>query len=305
MKTSTILFLFISISLGSINSVIGQEVWKKNDNVFIKLAQTESSAHASNSHPANIDSTALQLALEAVNIPKSKRKFVPLFSEEQQETLSEHLTAGLKRAKANQDVLFVLEKQKKSLAGLKTEQVFISGRAFYKDEKLNIIIGEYDKPRNRAYEMAYDPTNQGLVTYDFEFGSRDKASRVSYKSLVFGSDHIDIVANNRKDWLAFDLAGIQAAPFITRPTAQLVQYTTQTTNQHNAPRIVAQQPSATPLSAVPQTPVNTHVTPLPSVTKDAKEDLVHRFETLEKLWKKGLISEKEYNEKRKALLSEL
>lgn len=298
MKTLNRLFLLTFLTLSFVSTSFAQnktsqtEIWKQDDNIYIKLAPTESSARNKNAHPVELETSTLLLALESIYIKKSRRNYLPLFSEAQQITLATYLATGLKQAKNNQDVVFVLEKEKVLLGGLKRDKVFVSGRAFYSEGQLNIIIGEYDKGRNRAYEMAYDPTNQGLITYDFDYGSRNKKSNVKYGPVEFSSDSIHFAQNGRDDWIAFDIDSLtteeaqlaeqpkfQPQPSIDRPS--------------NLPARQTQPPS--PRAQPVQTP--------PKISEDS--DLISRFVTLEELKKKGLISDEEYEKKRKELLSEL
>ena len=79
-----------------------------------------------------------------------------IFTEKQIELLSKFLVKGLIQAKANQDIIFALEKTYSRLLGLKTDRLFVAGRVFYKDDKLNIIIGDYDRARDEGVILDED-----------------------------------------------------------------------------------------------------------------------------------------------------
>lgn len=298
MKTFNLLLLSTFLTLSFISPSFAQtskantEVWSQDDNIYIKLAPTESSSKISNAHPVELETSTLLLALESIYIKKSRRNYVSLFSEAQQITLATYLATGLKKANKNQDVVFVLEKEKLLLGGLKRDKVFVSGRAFYADGQLNIIIGEYDKARNRAYEMAYDPTNQGLITYDFDYGSRSKASGVKYGPVEFASESIRFAQNGREDWIAFDINSLSTEE---AQLAEQPKFQPQSTVERSSDLPARQSHPPSPRTQPVQTP--------PKISEDS--DLISRFVTLEELKKKGLISDQEYEKKRKELLSEL
>ena len=98
-----------------------------------------------------------------------------------------------------------MAKEKRTLGGLKKQTYFIAGRVFFNDGLLNLIIGEYNRIANSAYEMAYDPTNQGLVEYDFNYGERVVSKFPFNEKLAFTLSSVTM-KSTRTDWVTVNVA---------------------------------------------------------------------------------------------------
>jgi len=99
-----------------------------------------------------------------------------VFSIPQITLLGQQLAKGLNKARPGQDIIFVMEGRESKLI-LLTKKTFIAGRAFYRDNKLNIILGEYDLVRNDAVENLLDKSGRGNISYIFNHGKRSKESK--------------------------------------------------------------------------------------------------------------------------------
>ncbi len=265
-----IISIFFATPSFSSNTIL----WSEDKNTVIKIQDnnfevkklrksdiTESELIGQkNSQPVVLNEKDILKFLSSIKIVKNKNATESLFTEEQQSNLAKYLVIGLKKASPHQDILFSLAKEKRALGGLKKQTYFIAGRAFFNDGILNLIIGEYNRLANSAYEMAYDPTNQGLVEYDFNYGERLTPKFPFNEELVFTLSSVTM-KSGRTDWVTVNVAEL-----------------------HN-----------TTLS--------------PDIVKEAlkphKDTLIERFKTLEKLRKEGLITQEEYEQKRKVLLENL
>jgi hypothetical protein len=265
-------------------------IWQENENIFVKYTTRDGDKKINNSHPVDIDAMDIHAMLAAVHVEKRKNKQEPLFSADQQIILSQQIAAGLRSGRPDQDIVFALQREESTLAGLKIDHYFVAGRVFYANDHLNLIIGDYERPRNRAYEMAYDPTNRGLVKYTFNMGSREQDKYSFDEKLVFHASNISFEEqSNRNDWLQFDMDNVDAQATMANSEA-------------------VSEPDEYSAAAAPVS--QTYVAPQPSVQVNAAPEsvdnsLINRFKTLEALRKDGLISEQEYERKRKALLDEL
>lgn len=265
-----IIMVFFSTPSFSSDTIL----WRESENSLIKIqdnnidgkklkngdiAESELTEKL-NSQPVEIDEQDILKFLSSIKIIKNKSTTEPLFTEKQQNNLAKYLSIGLKKAKPHQDILFSLAKEKRTLGGLKKQTYFIAGRAFFNEGLLNLIIGEYNRVANSAYEMAYDPTNQGLVEYDFNYGERVVSKFPFNEKLAFTLSGVTMKPT-RTDWVTVNVAELHKTPL--------------------SPDIVKE------------------------ALKPNKDTLIKRFKTLEKLRKEGLITEEEYEQKRKVLLSNL
>lgn len=263
---STITSLFFNINLS-----IAADIWQEDKNNYIKISPSQD---ANNSHPFSLSNEAVSKILTSIHIKKNSKSTELLFSEEQITLLSHYLPIALSKAASDEDVIFALSQKKSSLGGLKTSTYYVSGTAFVSEGKLNILIGEHNKVANRAYEMAYDPTNQGIVEYDFNFGNRIKPKFGFDTPVSFTANGLTLANNNRSDWIISEL-------------------------------------NVQPLQAMAKNTVVASTNAQPTVIKasiqenEKSDDLVARFKQLEALKNANLISVEEYKMKRKQLLDEL
>jgi hypothetical protein len=193
-------------------------IWKADKNVFFKHTEQDNSYFGNNNHPVVLNPEEIRKALESLKIlvkddTEADKAQNSVFTDEQIELLSQNLAKGLSNAKPNQDIIFALEKSHKKALGLIKDRSFVAGRAFYKDEKLNIIIGDYDRPRDKGFEAAYDPTQVGIVSYHFDHGRRSQNSKGFKKTIieVQGIENKQLEDVRRKDWLVIDLKLVSEA----------------------------------------------------------------------------------------------
>ena len=211
--TTFFIMLISSLSAYSLDILEDKDVyWNVGRNVYFKFDKQDSKATGRNDHPVELSSKQIKTAMESIQIWEKDdlelaEETPPVFTEKQTSLLGQHLAKGLKKAKPDQDILFVLDKRADRLFGLKTDIFYVAGRAFYKDGKLNIIIGDYDRPRLEGYEKAYDPTEVGIVGYNFLHGRRT-ASDDQFKEntiKVSGIENKVVKKRVRKDWFMIDV----------------------------------------------------------------------------------------------------
>lgn len=263
---STITSLFFNINLS-----IAKDIWQEDKNTYIKISPSQD---VNNSHPFSLSNESVSKILTSIHVKKSSKSTEPLFSEEQITLLSNYLPIALSKAASNEDVIFALSQKKSSLGGLKTSTYYVSGSAFVSEGKLNILIGEHNKVANRAYEMAYDPTNQGIVEYDFNFGNRIKPKFGFDTPVSFTANGLALANSNRNDWIVSEL-DVQPMQSVAKNTM-----------------MVSTNVQPTVIKASMQ-------------ENEKSDDLVARFKQLEALKNANLITEEEYKMKRKQLLDEL
>ncbi|MFW2439210.1 MAG: hypothetical protein ACN4GR_07550, partial [Arenicellales bacterium] len=134
-------------------------IWQASSNEFLKFIDQDSSVNGPNDHPVALEANEIKASLDSLRIQEkhghtSKEAFKPVFTVAQRDILSRYLTEGLKNAKPRQDIIFAMERSVPRARVLKPNRYFVAGRVFYKDNRLNIIIGDYDRPRLDGYELA-------------------------------------------------------------------------------------------------------------------------------------------------------
>jgi hypothetical protein len=240
---------------------------------YVRIETREPGA-ATNQHPFAIAPAALRAVLEQVQLagPKPER----LLTVKELDEIVEPLSAALARATAEQDVSIAVSDQFGFLGPLASRAV-TTARVFRRDGQLQFIAGLV----RRDFESQF--RGSGMLI-PFEPGQRAKPVERSAKLGVTGGNGSTV----RDDWVALSTNVAAAAP---APAAVPVTSTT--------PAATAVAPAAT--AAAPA------VIPAPAA-RDA--DTIYRttserLRALEKLFKDGLISEAEYQEKRRQILRDL
>lgn len=310
---------FFPGSIFAINILEDQDViWEASRNVFIKYAKQDAASFGVNDHPVDLQVEELRKALGSMRIsqkgnadPEQEQKAV--FTREQIETLSENLAKGLANARPDQDVIFSLVKTVGRLLGTRPKNLYVAGRAFYSDGKLNFIIGDYDRPGDEGFEAAYDPTHVGIVTYVFEHGRREKSSRIFDKASIKapGVEYKQLNGKRRNDWLVIDLRLASEAVDLSISTQKAEEKAKKReeikelmgTEEATAIGATAATPATeTPTTAAPAT--STATTPTPAATPGT-QSFEERLTILKVLRDKGLITDEEYAMKRRQILNEL
>lgn len=270
-------------------------LWQSGPNQYFKLAPQDDKSIGENDHPVDVNESVIELGLGLIRFKGRDtdpfKSLKPVFDDKQINSMAMYIAQGLKNATAKQDIIFVMEKAQQKLLGLKTDSYFVAGRAFFKDGHLNIIMGDYQKERNRGYETAYDPTNAGIVNYSFVHGSRSGKQKTNFPferaiQNLPGVENKNLNGNTRRDWFVVDLSA-SAEAYANRVELERQQELSR--KRKELEEIFGQ--------SLPQMTNGTRVAP-----KMSPED---RLTTLNELKTKGLVTDEEYEAKRKQILEEL
>ena len=298
-------------------------IWETGRNVFVKYAKQDDSRFGANDHPVELEAEAIGKALSALEFAghepgRSKKKEGAVFTDGQIRTLSEYLAKGLRAAKPGQDILFSLEKVSRRSFGLKASRLFVAGRAFYKDGRLNLIFGEHDRAGDEGFEAAYDPTHVGIVSFNFDHGARTTASRGFTKTVaeIQGVERKRINDGQRNDWLVLDLqkasdgADLRARTRREEELARKQRELRELTEQADADRregtgrsqtAPVAEPVAVPAPAQAAAPASATV----EAPSPAQTSIEERLTILNQLRDKDLINAEEYAKKRQDILDDL
>jgi len=226
-------------------------------------------------HPAEISETDMTRILESIQaveppgmlsqlILKSKAEPEQAFIPAEARFLAKPLSAALKAAQPDQRVVFFLHHQRSVYKGTTS-----SGVVFVKDKRLNILLGRYRMGNEPGHQDIPTLGNPFTVTNDQDF----YLTAGPFQSLVEEESKAPGGKENvfPKRWLIIDYASLLNPP-------------PQTASPQAAP------PATEPAKVEPAP-----VAPLPFTLED-------KLKTLNKLKEEGLITDEEYNEKKKELL---
>ncbi len=285
-------------------------IWQGTRNNYFKYVAQDTTAFGKNDHPVVLKEQEIKAALSTLEYTKKKllgaETITPVFSYSQIQLLGQHLTTGLKQATPEQDIIFVIGGKSKKLLIL-TKSTFLAGRAFYKSGKLNIIIGEFDFPRNDALEKVLDPGDTGEIAYSFDFGSRTSASRSLKKMALIGIPGVmqkKIQNKPRPDWFEIDLKSAAAAALAKKDESG-------NPDGLNQDKALAREGEAAKM-ARERRAMRAEMARLRKAVKQRTNDsstsekrIEERITTLDQLLEKKLISQEEYAIKRKEILNDI
>lgn len=223
------------------------------------------SGAAPNDQPISFTATQIRAVLAMLRTSQDNE---PLFNEDELNEVAAPIATALSKASAREDVAFAVAGKHGALAAI-TQSAVTSGRVFYKNGALNFIFGEM---RSKASDQLASTGFLGsFVLRDFPAGSRSSASR---SAEVGAGGSVTYAANNRHDWVQIAAQGVPPPAAVVRAPA--------------APPGAQTQPGA------------------PAVSPDAAGlDIERRLTVLKGLRDKGLITEQEYDDKRKDILKSL
>lgn len=246
------------------NSGDGTDVYRSGDD-YVRLEPIEPGAPA-NSHPFAISAAQLRELLAPLKVSRADSiDRVPVFLNEELDTIVPPLVSALSKAGPNQDVTFAVTGQR-GLFGRRSPRSLTTGRLFVSGDSINLIFGLMQL---RLESEKVDPA---LVIAPMIIpGTRSRRIDTTGWKLdpVGGYFH-----DQRADWVMFDRSALK--PETTPATAP-------------APGTDAKPGGGTSAPT----------------TDSKVQEIEKRLQVLDALRKKGAITEQEYLERRRAILEQL
>jgi hypothetical protein len=251
----------------------GQRVWRIKEFMTIELVAREANSPA-NQLPMKIDAEALRQLLTPIRVVE-QGSTQPLFVGDEIAELTAPLQQALAMASPNDDVL-LLSSARRS-AAIVVAPTAITARLWVQGDSLQLIV------HNTNLDF-YDAYRGNRIVPKWNFGSRATPGTESLQSAN--------ARNMRSDWLAMPLqvaTAATAAPATAVPLGPVAA---------TPPLVRAVAPLATAVTlpaaaASPQTPARD------------PEAIEQRLLLLKRLHANGLISDDEYQQKRKEILQQL
>ena len=246
-----------------------------------------------NQHPVAIDPAALRALLARVQLAGSRSE--ALFNAAELDEIVPPLAKALAQATPEQDVSFAVAGQH-GLMGPLALRVVTTARVFWSDGTMNLIFGFVRREveaqfRATGYQIGLEPGRRAEPV--------DRAVRLTATPGA---------TSRRADWLVLDPA---ATPRAAAPTAA----------PPPTPAIVVPAPAAAPATVPPAPPPAVAApapgaappppaaaAPLPARPTDADalyRNVTERLKALQKLRDSGVITEQEYQDKRREILKSL
>jgi hypothetical protein len=242
-----------------------QRTWQLHEFTTLKLVPREAGAPP-NQQPAALSAEVLRQQLAQVQ-GRVGAGTQPLFANDELAELAEPLAQALGNAGAGDDVLLLSSSTRGG--GILTPPTAVVARLFVQDGRLQLIVHDVRFDFYDTYRGTHTPPT-------FTYGSRAAAGPAVIQSAG--------AANRRADWLAIPLQPVAAAAPPPAPPAPGSAATVAPPPPPAVPAPAAATPARKPLDAA------------------GAEEIERRLETLKRLRDKGLISEDEYQQKRREIL---
>jgi hypothetical protein len=124
-------------------------VWQ-SDGQFVTVVGREdrgAEREAANQQPVHLSGSRLRAELAALHVKlPAGSKTISIFKENQLQILGEQIPAGLQQAGADQDLIFAVIDEVPLLMGFAHNDFVTTGRIFYRDNRLNLILGLVREP---------------------------------------------------------------------------------------------------------------------------------------------------------------
>lgn len=282
-----------------------REIWKEGEQ-YVGLAAQDPGA-APNQHPAELDVGDVRDALRSLELWEKggllrEEQSIPVFTQGQAETLGRYIPEALARAKPNQDVLFVVRGYGNIAFDTLKEREWTSGRAFFVDGRLNVILGSFKIKKDRGKrnaEASYGVLNDYSDLY-FDTGSRKQRSAkmpgrvVSTVGISFAGGE----GGARPDWIVIDVA--KAAVAFREGLIPEEEKKRETKARQEAAKLTVERRQ-----------MREEMARLRQELRDLKaggasaRSVEERLATLQALKSKALISDEEYERRRVEILSDI
>jgi hypothetical protein len=259
---------------------------------------------AANSHPRDLGGR-LRAVLESlrVDLPEQE-KTAPVFTRAELGLVTEPLLQAFRKAAPDEDVALVIEGMHPGKYGL--QRCTLTARLFVRNgDELNVIFNRLHVPVND-----YD-SPMGMEATDYRLKPLVPGSRCEKAGEKFPA----LIANNvvrfheqegvpRKNWLTVSLAAqpqpVPApAPVVAPPVYQASPPAIQAPAQTAPPAYQAPRQTTSPVQDA------NRIAAPPAQQQQPEKTILERLQILKDLRVKGLITDQEYQEKKKAILDSL
>ena len=251
------------------SAAYGNDIWSRGSDYFIRLESQDTLRNQTpprNNHPHTLSKESIRQALSLLYYaPASDDEATPLFAEQTLDLLSVALHNGLREASPTQDVTFLVETWHELFLGL-SEALVVGGRAFFVGDSLQLIVGTLRSPNRRSLSEAEGQVvNKDTRLHPYFIGYRDK--RIRHKGVLSAEANSGVytASSNRRDWLVFTPAALGRGKVAEKSSAKM--------------------------------PAIDDMELKPSVRK--------RLEALKKLRDDGLISDDDFQQKKRDILNDL
>ena len=198
-------------------------IWELNEQ-YVRLVESERDA-APNNHPISLDPIEIEQALASLQLWTKGGVFrdeqtTVVYSKSQAGSIARYLADALAKAGAKEDVIFNVRGYAEVLLSVGREREWTTGRVFYKDGKLNLIIGEYQKRLDKGKQNVEGSFGVSDDFRDVNFDIAGRHNKGHMPGRIANTAGVELAVEKRTDWVAIDvLSAAKAYRDAQTPTA--------------------------------------------------------------------------------------
>ncbi|MEQ8495978.1 MAG: hypothetical protein RLW42_17345, partial [Gammaproteobacteria bacterium] len=184
-------------------------VWELNEQ-YVRLVAIEKGAER-NDHPVVLDKIELQQALASLELwieggLLRDEESVIVYPRKQASMLANYLVEALAKAAPDEDITFNVRGYADVMLSLVKEREWTSGRVFYKDGRLNLIIGEHRKRLDKGKKNVEG--SFGIIDdfRDVHFDTGSRSGKGNMHGRLVTTAGVEVGETGRPDWVAIDVA---------------------------------------------------------------------------------------------------
>lgn len=288
-------------------------IWKHRDQ-YVRLETQDKSKQPTppNDHPATLTPANIRDMLGSLEIQYPKRdKTEPLFTNHELDTLQDAVSEALALAAPRQDVGFAIVGVHRGLISFNHDRSVTTGRIFFADGKLNLIVGRLHEEYNEEEDRRMHPFVPGSRKY--------KAPRSWEPAKPWEVVAMAGVATKRQgdieryNWLILDpnpelWKAVRAEKKAAKETAKAAFQEASEVRQQSAEVSAEQERLRNEMETLKEQMRTMQQAPAaaPAAMGGSAQDQVEgRLRRLQSLHEKGLLNDEEYRAKRQEIIDSL
>ncbi len=186
-------------------------IWELNEQ-YVRLVQIEDDAPR-NDHPVALDAIEVEQALASLQLWLEGGVFrdeesITVYPRKQAALIAGYVTEALAKAAPDEDVTFNVRGYTDVMLSLVREREWTTGRVFFRDGKLNLIIGEYGKRVDKGKKNVEG--SFGIIDdfrdVHFQVGSRNHRGKMDGRIVTTEGVELGGDGDPRPDWIVIEVA---------------------------------------------------------------------------------------------------
>ena len=284
---------------------VNATIWELEEQ-YVRLVRIEKRAPP-NEHPVALEAIEVEQALSSLRLWVAggilrDEEAVAVYPRKQAAQIARYVTEALVKAAPDEDVTFNLRGYADVMLSLAKGREWTTGRMFYREGKLNLIIGEYRKRLDKGKKNV--EASFGIIDdfRDVHFQMGTRRSKGKMPGRIVTTEGVELHQNGkiRPDWVVLD---IEKAALAFRESQIPVAVRTEGLKaKATAARLTLERREMRQEMARMRKEIKEMQNTSGAVSLQSVED---RLEKLHRLLAKGLITDDDFNRRKEEILKEL